>query len=323
MCLFNYHVSHEQFSPSDLLDYVRQAESAGFDGAFSSDHLQPWSSNQGQSGYAWSWLGAAMQATMRLTFGVITVPGGWRYHPVVLAQAIATLGQMFPGRLPWIAVGSGEAINERVIGSEWPDKAERNRRMCEGAQIMSALLAGDAVTRRGRLTAANARIWSRPARPTKIVGATTTAATAEWLGTWADGLLTTNPDVAALREIIEAFRSTAGPDKPIFLKMQISWADSAEEALANAYEQWRSNVLGADASWELPSPEDFERATRFVRPEDMCESVAISADLQQHSAWLRERVELGVDAIAIHNVGANQSQFIEAFGRHVLPALRR
>lgn len=107
---FSYHISHEQFAPSELLRLVQHAEAVGFDAAFSSDHLQLWAAAQGHSGFAWSWLGAALQATGRLTFGAITVPGGWRYQPVVLAQAVATLAEMFPDRVPWIALGSGEAV---------------------------------------------------------------------------------------------------------------------------------------------------------------------------------------------------------------------
>src|SRR5215217_3612498 len=111
---FGYHASHEQFAPSDLLALARRAEAAGFDAVMSSDHFQPWSRRQGQSGFSWSWLGAAMQTT-KLDFGALCVPGGWRYHPAVVAQAAATLADMFPDRLKWIAAGSGEALNERLI----------------------------------------------------------------------------------------------------------------------------------------------------------------------------------------------------------------
>src|SRR5687767_11537367 len=143
--LFSYHASHEQFSPRDLLQFVCAAEQSGFDAAFSSDHLQPWGAIQGHSANLWSWLGAAMQATSRLQFGAITVPGGWRYHPVVTAHALGTLTQMYPDRLPWIALGSGEAINERTVGLGWPDKDERDARLAEAASIIRRLLAGETV----------------------------------------------------------------------------------------------------------------------------------------------------------------------------------
>jgi coenzyme F420-dependent glucose-6-phosphate dehydrogenase len=163
--LVSYHASHEQFDPAELVTLAVRAEQAGFDAVFSSDHLQPWAPTQGESGFAWAWLGAAMQATRRCPFGVITVPSGWRYQPVVLAQAIATLGLMFPNRLPWIAFGSGEAINECAVGAQWPHKDERNARLQEGVAIVRALLAGARVTHRGRVHAVNAKLWSRPAPP--------------------------------------------------------------------------------------------------------------------------------------------------------------
>jgi coenzyme F420-dependent glucose-6-phosphate dehydrogenase len=319
---FSYHISHEQFAPSELLDLVQLAEAAGFDAAFSSDHLQPWAAQQGHSGFAWSWLGAALQATQKLDFGIITVPGGWRYQPVVLAQAIATLGEMFPGRVPWVALGSGEAVNERVIGHGWPDKQERNERLREGAQIMRALLAGDTVTHRGRVSSLAGKIWSQPSHPTRLVGAATSEATAQWLGSWTDGLLTVGNDIDVLRGIVDAFRRGGGAGKPLYLKVDLSWAGREEDALQQAHEQWRFNTLGGDANWELASPAHFERATRHVRPEDMHHSVFVSADLDAHADRLHELATLGFESIDLHNVGTNQREFIEAFGQGVLPLLR-
>ena len=322
MTLFSYHVSHEQFPPRDLLGLVRDAEAAGFDGAFSSDHLQPWSPVQGQSGFAWAWLGAAMQATQHLRFGVISVPGGWRYSPVVLAQAIATLGQMFPGRLPWVALGSGQAMNEAVTGQPWPDKAERNARLKEGAQVVRALLAGETVTHRGRVSVVDARIWSRPEQATRLVGAATSEATAEWLGGWADGLLTVGTRPEALKRTIEAFRRGGGEGKPIYLKADLCFAATEAEALRQAHEQWRFNLLGSDVNWELRTPRQFDTAARFVRPEDMREAVLVSAEPARYVDWLGECAALGFESIDLHNVGTGQPAFIETFGGKVLPALR-
>jgi probable non-F420 flavinoid oxidoreductase len=323
MTLFSYHISHEQFSPSELLRLVREAEGAGFDAAFSSDHLQPWGPSQGHSGFTWSWIGAALAATEFLRFGLITVPGGWRYHPVVLAQAVATLGEMFPGRLPWIALGSGEAINEAVTGKRWPEKAERNARLREGAEIMRALLAGETVTHRGRLKATEARIWSLPRTPTRLVGAAVSEATAEWLGGWADGLLTVGTDPAKLRRVVEAFRRGGGEGKPVHLKLDLSWAETEADALRQAHDGWRYNVLGGDLNWELRTPAQFEAATRFIRPEDLRETVHVSADLGRHAALLAECAELGFESMDLHQVGGDQRAFIAAFGERVLPQLRQ
>src|SRR5918999_2204897 len=155
-----FHASHEQVPPSRLLQAVMAAEEAGFQGATSSDHLAPWSERQGHSGHAWSWLGAAMQATS-LPFGVVTAPGQ-RYHPAETAQAIATLGDLFPGRF-WAALGSGEALNEHVTGERWPLKEERDARLLECVEVLRALLRGEEVTHRGLVTVDRARVWSLPA----------------------------------------------------------------------------------------------------------------------------------------------------------------
>jgi coenzyme F420-dependent glucose-6-phosphate dehydrogenase len=172
MVLFSYHASHEQFAPSALVHYARLAEQAGFTAISSSDHFQPWSSQQGESGFAWAWLGAAMQATA-LPFSVVCAPGQ-RYHPVLIAQAAATLAEMFPGRFR-LALGSGEALNERVIGDAWPPKAERNARLVECVQVIRALWAGETVTHDGRVRVETARLYTRPAVPPAILGAAITS----------------------------------------------------------------------------------------------------------------------------------------------------
>jgi coenzyme F420-dependent glucose-6-phosphate dehydrogenase len=319
---FSYHASHEQFAPSELLAWVQKAESAGFDGAFSSDHLQPWGGAQGHSGFAWSWLGSALQATQQLQFNLITVPGGWRYQPVVLAQAIATLAQMYEGRLPWVALGSGQAINERAVGAGWPAKPERNARLFEGAQLIKRLLAGETVTQHGRVSALDAKVWSLPLEIPSLAGAAVSEETAEWLGSWADGLLTAGHDPEKLAKTVAAFRRGGGRGKPIHLKIGLSWAGSAAEALQQAHEQWRFNALSGDVSWELARPVDFEAATRFVRPEDMHESLFISHEPAAHVERLQALVDLGFETIVLHNVGRNQAAFIETFAEQVLPRLR-
>jgi coenzyme F420-dependent glucose-6-phosphate dehydrogenase len=206
-----FHASHEQFSPSELLRLVAKAERAGFDGGMSSDHFRPWGAAQGQSGFAWSWLGAALQAT-RLPFGVISAPG-YRYHPAILAQAAATLTEMFPGRL-WLALGSGQRLNEDLTGVAWPDKGERNARLRECAEIIRALLRGETVTHRGRVTLVEGKLYSLPKEPPCLFGAAVTETTAEFVGGWADGLLTVSAKPEAVRKVVDAFRRGGGEGKP-------------------------------------------------------------------------------------------------------------
>ena len=322
MLKISYHVSHEQFSPRELLELVQHAEAVGFDCAFSSDHIQPWLPAQGESGFLWAWLGAALQSTSRLTFSAITIPGGWRYHPAVVAHAIATLGQMFPGRLPWIALGSGEALNECVVGSDWPEKAERDARLRDAAEDIRRLLRGERVTHGGRIPAQNARIWSRPAEPPSLIGAALSEATAESVGRWADGLLTVAPNVEQLRRIAAAFQRS-GAGKPMHAKVDLSWAPTEAEALRQAHDQWRFTCIPKESLPSLRTPEEFEAQARMIVPEQLRDSVCVSADLALHTERLCACAALGFQTLDLHNVGRNQHEFIEAFGREVLPALRQ
>ena len=320
MARIGFHASHEQFAPSELLRLVQLAETAGFDCAMSSDHFRPWGPTQGQSGFAWSWLGATLQST-RLPFGVISAPG-YRYHPAILAQAAATLCEMFPGRL-WLTLGSGQRLNEDLTGVAWPEKAERNARLRECADIIRALLKGETVSHYGRVTLVDCKLYSLPKEPPMLLGAAVTETTAEFLGSWADGLLTVSGKPDQVRKVVEGFRRGGGEGKPLFMQVGLNWAPTEEEALQGAYEQWRYNVLGGEVNWELRSPQDFDTAMQYVKPEDMKESLLISADLNQHAEWLSQYVDLGFQELQLHQVGHNQNAFLEAFGSQVLPQLRR
>ena len=316
MVRIGYHASHEQHAPSALLRYVREAEAAGFACAMSSEHFKPWSNAQGHSGHAWSWLGAALAGT-QLPFGIITAPG-YRHHPAVLAQSAATLSEMFPERL-WLALGSGQRLNEDVTGLPWPEKAERTARLGECAAVIRALLAGETVTHRGRITVVDAKLYSRPERAPRLLAGAVTPETARCVGQWADGLVTVGIDPAKLRPVFEAFREGGGAGKPIFLQTKVCWDPDPAKALAEAHTQWASNMLEGNVNWELRTPEEFETASRFVRPEDVPGYVRVSTDLGQHAAWLAELAELGPAEIIIHQVACDQSRFSEAFGRYVLP----
>ena len=317
---FGFHASHEQFTPRDLLDWTRLAEQAGFDCAMSSDHFHPWSERQAQSGFAWSWIGAALEAT-HFPVGIISAPG-YRYHPAIVAQGAATLAQMYPGRV-WLALGSGEAINEAITGLPWPDKKERNARLKECAEITRALFAGETVTHRGRVTCVEAKLYSRPESPPLLLGAAVTNETAAWVGSWADGLITTAGAPDELRKKLDAFRRGGGEGKPVHLQVALSWAPTEDEAEREALHQWGSVALGGEAAWDLRRPQDFDAACRFVRGADIRKSVLVSGDLQQHQAWLAGYAELGFAEIHLHQVARDQRGFIEAFGAHVLPELRR
>jgi probable non-F420 flavinoid oxidoreductase len=318
MAAIGIHASHEQVAPSDLLTAMRDAEAAGFECAWSSDHFSPWSERQGESGFAWAWLGAAMQST-RLPFGVVTAPGQ-RYHPAIVAQAAATLAELFPGRLS-VALGSGEYSNEHITGGPWPDKKVRNARLRECVDVIRALLAGEVVDHDGLVTVDRARLWTLPAEPPPLLATAVSAETAGWAGEWADGLITINQPHEQLRRLLDAFRSGGGEGRPVALQVHLSWAPDAAEALAIAHDQWRTNVFSPPLCWDLATVEQFDEAARHVRPEDMGGAVLIAADLGRHAEALRELAALGFDPIYLHHVGREQRRFIEAFGEHVLPRL--
>jgi coenzyme F420-dependent glucose-6-phosphate dehydrogenase len=255
-----------------------------------------------------------------LPFGIISAPG-YRYHPAIVAQGAATLAQMYPGRL-WLALGSGEAINEAITGLAWPDKQERNERLLECAQVIRALFAGDTVTHRGRVTVVEAKLYSRPEQMPILVGAAVSEKTAEWLGGWADALITVQASPEQLGKVVDAFRRGGGAGKPMFLQVALSWAPTEEEAEAEALHQWGPNAIGGEVNWDLRRPQDFDAASRFVTASDIRQSVLVSADLGKHRDWLGQYAEMGFAAIYLHQVGRRQLSFIDAFGEHVLPALQ-
>lgn len=322
MVRISYHASHEQFAPSRLVTLAVAAESAGFDAVFCSDHLQPWAPEQGHAGHTWTWLGAAMQATRRVSFGTITVPGGWRYHPVPLAHAIATLGEMFPGRLPWLAFGSGEAVNEATVGAGWPGKAERNERLREGVDIVRRLLAGQTVDGGGAVRAEGARLWDLPTVPPLLFGAAMSEATARAVGAWADGLLTVARDLPRLERVIAAFREGGGDDKPVHVKLDVNWGADDESALQDAWQHWRFNALDSETNTTLRQPADFVAATAGLRPADIHAHVLVSNDPGRHIAHIDACQALGVTSIDVHQVGLDQLGFIDAYAARVLPHCR-
>ncbi len=309
------HCSHEQIPPSRLLHAAQRAEQAGFDGGMSSDHFAPWSERQGESGFAWSFLGAALASTS-LPFGVVNAPGQ-RYHPAIIAQAAASLCEMFPQRL-WIALGTGEASNEHITGGGWPAKPVRAARLRECVDIMRALFAGEEVSHDGHVVVDRARLWTLPETPPPLLCAAVSETTARLGGEWADGLATVNAPVDRLRRLLDAF----GKEGRRVLQVHLSWAPTDEEALAIAHDQWRTNIFDPPVCWDLDTPEAFDVAARFVTPDDVRSKVLVSSDLAQHVAWLQEYAALGFDSIALHHVGQDLDAFIDAFGEHVLPELR-
>lgn len=292
------------------------AEDAGFQCISSSDHFHPWSEKQGHSGFSFSWLGAAMLAT-KLPFSVVCAPG-YRYHPAIVAQAAATLSQLFEGRFS-IALGSGEALNESITGEEWPDKSMRNQRLRECYEVIQRLLDGEAVDHYGITKTAHARLYTLPQIKPQLIGTAVTLETAAWMGQWADGLLTVHRPYEELKEVVNAFQQNGGTGKPMYLKVQLSYAKTEKAALQGAFDQWRNNVLSPQLLADLPTVEDFDRRGISVTENELRQGVNISADIATHKELVQQYASLGFERIILHNVNRDQETFIKDFGAMLLP----
>lgn len=318
MTRYGFHASHEQIPPRQLLADVQRAEQAGFEMAMCSDHFSPWSRRQGHSAFAWSWLGAAL-ATTDLRFGVVNAPGQ-RYHPAVVAQAVGTLGSMFPGRF-WVALGSGEASNEHITGDRWPRKEIRVRRLEECVDVIRRLLEGEEVSHDGLVTVDRARLWEVPDPRPELIGPAVSLESASRVAAWSEGMVTVNQPPEQLRKMVAAYRD-AGGTGPLALQVHLAWAPTEAEAEALAHDQWRSNAFPPPLPWDLETAEAFDAASENLTVEQVRTVVDVSSDLGWHCDRLAAYAALGFDEIYLHHVGQSQARFLDAFGEHVLPDLK-
>ena len=327
MTKIGYAAMLEQFHPTELLDYCAAAEDAGFTAGFMvSEHFHPWTPQQGQSAFAWSFMGALGTRTS-LPFGTAVTCPGFRYHPAVIAHAAATLGAMFPGRF-WLGLGAGEALNEHIMGGEWPEIGVRSAMLFEAIEIINKLFTGAVTKHRGdHFKLESAKLYTRPPEPVKVYVATAGPVNARKTGRLADGMITVgaaDEKIGMLWGKFEDGAREAGKDPagmPKLLQIHVSWARTDEEALANAMTEWPNGGMPF-AKQDIKNPEDFAAIAKLVRPEDFKNRVLITSDLDVHIKNIQHYVDMGFDEVHIHSVGRNQAEFIEVFGRDVLPNLR-
>jgi coenzyme F420-dependent glucose-6-phosphate dehydrogenase len=327
MGLLGYAAMFEQFTPTDLLRWSRQAEDVGFGGIMASDHFHPWVPQQGQAAFVWSWLGALGAQTNRVVFGTgVTAPGP-RYHPAILAQASATLATMFPGRF-YLGVGAGEALNEHITGEYWPEPPARLARLEEGVEIIRRLLSGKVTKYQGtHFRLESAKLYTLPDTPPPIYIASSGPINSERTGRIADGYITVGASDDKIRTLLARFEKgarEAGKDPsqmPRIIQLHLSWAESREAAVEQAVREWPNGGM-AFPKGDIRNPEDFAAMAQVVRPENFEGRVFMSPDLDAHAAHLQHFIDLGFDQVYIHNVGRNQEAFVEAFGKRVLPQLR-
>lgn len=321
----------ERFHPTEVLELAASAERNGFTGVMAADHFQPWVPAQGQASFVWNVLGALGQTTTGDLGTGVTAPT-FRWHPAMVAQASATLAAMYPGR-HWLGLGSGEALNEHVVGRYWPEAPERINRMFEAVEIIKKLFSSGLNNRDVKhdghyYRLESTRLWTMPDAAPEILVATAGPVTAKRAGRTVDGIITENGPTEKIGTLLERFALGArevGRDPatmPKVLRLHLSWAPTDEEAMRNAVLEWPNGGMRFPKS-DIRSPFELEQIAKMVRPADFEGRMLVTADLDAHRAGIQRYLDLGFDRIYLHNVGRNQREWLEVFGRDVLPQLRR
>ncbi|OKJ95040.1 5,10-methylene tetrahydromethanopterin reductase [Streptomyces sp. CB03234] len=319
MVQIGYTMMTEQAGPRALVDHVVQAEEAGFDFSVTSDHYFPWLRSQGHAPYAWAVLGAAAQATSRIPLMTYVTCPTFRYHPAVVAQKAATLQLLSEGRFR-LGLGSGENLNEHVVGGGWPTVDVRHEMLEEALGIIRALFEGGHVTHHGaHFDVESARLWDLPDEPPPIGLAVSGEQSCALAGRLADLVIATEPK----GELLDAFDRHGGQGKPRVGQLPVCYDPDKEAAVRRAHDQFRWFGSGWKVNSELPHPDSFAAATQFVRPEDVAGSIACGDDPDAFVAAVKPYADAGFTDIALVQIGGDaQGPFLEWSAKTLLPALR-
>ncbi|HLI73735.1 MAG TPA: TIGR03557 family F420-dependent LLM class oxidoreductase [Acidimicrobiales bacterium] len=319
MTLWGYTMMCEQSDPCSLVDDVVRAEAVGFDFAVISDHYFPWLDSQGHSPYAWSVLGAAAQATSSIPLMTYVTCPSFRYHPAVVAQKAATVQLLSGGRFT-LGLGSGENLNEHVIGQGWPNSRVRHERLREAIDVIRALFAGGFVDYRGDHFDVNrAKLWDLPSPVPPIGVAVSGPRSARLAGDKADLMIAVQPEPT----LGEMFDRAGGVGKPRVGQMAVSFDTDAQAAVERAHDQFRWFASGWHVMSELPSTTAFAAASAQVSAEDVRAQIACGPDVEEHVGKLQAFVDAGFSHVALVQIGGgHQAPFLEWAGRELLPALR-
>ncbi len=318
MVRLGYALSSEEHRPNDLVRYAQQAEEAGFTYALISDHYHPWIDRQGQSPFVWSVIGAIAHATEELQLGTGVTAPIIRIHPAILAQAAATAAAMMPGRF-FLGVGTGDNLNEHILGTPWPPPGERLEMLEEAVEVMRLLWKGRMESFRGRhYTVQDARIYTLPEQPPPILVAAKGDRAVELAAKIGDGLIGVAPDA----DFIRAFEKAGGEGKPRYGQVHVCWAENEADARRTAYEWWPNTALKGNLGVDLATPQNFEKAAESVTEDDVADSVVCGPEAGRHIQAIREYIEAGYDHVYVHQVGPNQDGFFRFYGTEVLPEIR-
>jgi len=315
MVAIGYALSSEELRPNQLVQNARLAEEAGFSFALISDHFHPWIDAQGQSPFVWSVIGGIAQATSTLELGTGVTCPTIRIHPAIIAQAAATAGAMMEGRF-FLGVGTGENLNEHVLGDRWPDWDLRSRMLIEAVDVIRELWRGEVTSIDGEFyTVENARIYTLPERPVPIHVAASGPRAVKVAAEIGDGLIATSPD----KEIVDAFDAKRRTVRPRYGQLTVCWDRDEARARKTALELWPTAAIPGEAGQELPNPAHFEQLAKIVTEDMIAKQVVCGPDIDRHVAKIQEYVDAGFDHVYIHQVGREQEAFLEAYAKDVLP----
>jgi G6PDH family F420-dependent oxidoreductase len=313
-----YFLSCEEFAPADLLEQAKLAEAAGFDALCISDHFHPWTDSQGQSPLVWSVIGALSQVSRLPVTTSVTCPTV-RIHPAIIAQAAATSAVLHEGRFV-LGVGTGEALNEHILGDPWPSADIRLEMLEEAVEVMRELWKGGFVSHYGQYyTVENARIYTLPDQPPKVYVSGFGPKAIDLAGQIGDGYVSTKPDP----ESVQRFRKSGGGDKPCQAQFKACYAPTEDEAAHIAHEKWPNTGVPGELSQVLPSPRHFEQVSQLVTEEQTRKSFALGPNADPQLEMFTKYAEAGYDEVYVANVGPYQREFFQLYERDVLPALRK
>jgi G6PDH family F420-dependent oxidoreductase len=318
MIELGYSLSCEEHPPAELVRAARGAEEAGFAFAMISDHYHPWTDRQGQAPFAWTVIGAVAQATERLRLGTAVTCPTIRYHPALVAQMAATAAALMPGRF-FLGVGTGENLNEHIYGDRWPSYAVRREMLEEAVAVMRLLWQGGMRSHRGRhYTVEDARVYTLPPEPVRVLVAGAGPHSADLAGRIGDGFVSTAPQ----KEFVQRFEAAGGAGKPRYGQLTVCWAADEASAKRTAREIWPNAALHGEVSQELPVPRHFEEATKEVTEDQVAKMVVCGPDPQRHLAEIKKYADAGFDHLFIHQVGPDQEGFFNFYKREILPKVR-
>jgi coenzyme F420-dependent glucose-6-phosphate dehydrogenase len=318
MAELGYKLSSEEHSARDLVRYAARAESAGFSFAAISDHYHPWIDEQGHAPFVWAVIGGIAQATERL--GVLTgvTCPTVRTHPAIVAHAAATAATMLPGRF-FFGVGSGENLNEHILGTRWPEVDVRLDMLEEAIEVVRLLWEGGLKSHHGRhYTVENARIYDLPEDPPPIIVAGSGSKSVGLAARVGDGLISLAPQEGLLEE----FDAAGGRNKPRYAEVTVCWAADEAEARRTVHRQWPIAGVKGQLSQELPLPSHFSQAAEMVDQEEATSTAACGPDPEAHIESARTFIEAGFTHIWFHQVGPDQEGFFRFYETEVLPKLR-